>query len=84
MIPCDTDNIRKEYTILLHELEMYNPELLDKPRLCAVTKCDLIDKEMEQLLAPTLPENVESVFISAVSGYGLDLLKDKLWNLLDR
>lgn len=84
MIPCDTEDIRKEYQILLHELEMYNPELLDKPRLCAITKCDLIDEEMQQLLSPTLPEHVECVFISAVSGYGLDRLKDTLWNLLDR
>ena len=82
MIPCDTDDINKEYHILLHELEMFNPELLDKPRLCAVTKCDLIDEETRELLKPTLPKEVECVFISAVTGFGLDPLKDKLWNLL--
>jgi GTP-binding protein len=82
MIPCDTEDIRKEFQILLHELHMYNPELLDKPRLCAITKCDLIDEEMQELLKPTLPENIESIFISAVSGLGIDALKDKLWRLL--
>ena len=82
MIPCDTEDIRKEFQILLHELHMYNPELLDKPRLCAITKCDLIDEEMQELLKPTLPENIESIFISAVSGLGIDALKDKLWKLL--
>ncbi len=82
MIPCDTDDIRKEFDILYRELEMYNPELLDKPRLCAITKCDTIDQEVEELLKPTLPPNIESVFISSVSGYGLDVLKDKLWALL--
>jgi GTP-binding protein len=82
MIPCEADDIRKEFDILIHELEMYNPELLDKPRLCAITKRDLIDDEVQQLLQPTLPEEIDCVFISAVTGYGLDRLKDKLWALL--
>ncbi len=82
MIPCDTDSIAKEYEILVHELEMYNPELLDKPRLCAITKCDMIDEEMRQLLKPELPDEVDCVFISSVSGFGLDQLKDKIWRLL--
>lgn len=84
MIPCDTEDIQKEYDILIHELEMYNPELLDKPRLCAITKSDLIDAEMQVLLQPTLPQNVDCIFISAITGYGLDPLKDKLWKLLDK
>jgi GTP-binding protein len=82
MIPCETDDFQKEFSILLHELEMYNPELLDKPRLCAITKNDLIDDGVRQMLQPTLPEGIECIFISAVTGYGLDLLKDKLWSLL--
>ncbi len=82
MIPCDTDDIKREFEILYHELEMYNPELLDKPRLCAITKCDIIDKEVEEMLIPTLPKDIECVFISAVTGYGLDVLKDKLWTRL--
>ena len=82
MIPCDTDDISKEYNILIRELEMYNEELLDKPRLLAITKCDLIDEEMQKLLKPTIPEDIDHVFISAVSGLNLDQLKDKLWRLL--
>ena len=82
MIPCDTEDIKKEFDILVHELEMYNPELLDKPRLLAITKSDLIDEEMQELLKPTLPEDIITVFISAVTGYGLMELKDKLWMLL--
>jgi GTP-binding protein len=82
MVPCDTDDIEKEFRILMHELEMYNEELLDKPRLLAITKCDLIDDEMQNMLRPTLPEDIGVVFISAVSGFGLDKLKDMLWNLL--
>jgi GTP-binding protein len=82
MVPCDSDDISKDFSILLHELEMYNPELLDKPRLLAVTKSDLIDEEMQQMLVPTLPPDIEVVFISAVTGYNLMTLKDKLWILL--
>lgn len=84
MIPCDSNDISKDYQILLHELEMYNPELLDKPRLLAITKSDLIDKEMEQLLLPTIPEEIDAVFISAVAGKGLDRLKDKIWDLFEQ
>ncbi len=82
MIPCDTDDISKDFDVLLRELEMYNEELLDKPRLLAITKCDLIDDEIQKMLKPTLPKDIDVVFISAVSGLGLDKLKDKLWNLL--
>ncbi len=82
MIPCESDDISKDYQILIHELEMYNEELLDKPRLLAITKCDLIDQEIQNLLKPTLPEDIDAVFISAVTGYNLDALKDKLWRLL--
>ncbi len=82
MIPCDVDDIAHDFQILVHELEMYNPELLDKPRLCAITKADLIDEEVQELLRPTLPQDIDTVFISAVTGYGIDRLKDKLWTLL--
>lgn len=82
MIPCETHDIQKDFEVLLHELEMYNPELLDKPRLCAITKSDLIDAEVQEMLLPTLPDHLDCVFISAVTGYGLDKLKDKLWALL--
>jgi len=82
MIPCDTDDITRDFNVLVHELEMYNEELLDKPRMLAITKCDLIDEEMQKLLEPTIPEDINYVFISAVSGLNLDILKDKLWRLL--
>lgn len=55
MVPCESNDIAKDYEILLHELEMYNEELLDKPRLLAITKSDLMDEEMQALMAPSLP-----------------------------
>ncbi len=79
MAPCDADDIAKEYDILLRELEHYNPELLDKPRILAITKCDLIDKELIDLLRPDIPKELPHVFISAVTGQGIDQLKDLLW-----
>lgn len=83
MIPCDAEDIRDQYRILEHELEMFNPELLDKPRLLAITKCDLIDAELEELLRPELPDGVEVHFISGVSGKGIDRLKDAIWARLN-
>jgi len=82
MISCESNDINNDFQVLLHELEMYNPELLDKPRLLAITKCDLIDDEMQELLLPSLPEGIDAIFISAVTEYRLMELKDKLWNLL--
>ena len=102
MVPGDTDDIKREYEILLNELRQFNPELLDKHRVLAVTKCDLLDEELIEMLKEELgaplssPEgdtNVQQsneapsgavggasvVFISAVTGYGLDELKDVLW-----
>lgn len=79
MVPADTDNIKKEYDILLNELKMFNPELLDKPRILAITKSDLIDDELKELLQPELPEGIETLFISSVAQIGLEELKDKLW-----
>lgn len=83
MIPCDVASIREQFTILLHELEMYNPELLDKPRLLAITKCDMIDDELEQMLRKELPEGIDTTFISAVSGKGVQELKDRIWGVLN-
>lgn len=83
MIPADTENIGKEYEILLHELEMYNPELLDKPRVLAITKADLIDKDLEKMLKPEIPTGVPHLFISSVTGYHIDQLKDLLWNTIN-
>ncbi|MEM9919363.1 MAG: GTPase ObgE [Bacteroidota bacterium] len=83
MIPCDSDSISKEYQVLLNELEMYNPELLDKPRLLAITKGDLADEEMKELLQTEMPDSIEYLFISSVAQQGLDQLKDKLWQKIN-
>ena len=86
MVPGDTDNIRREYEILLDELRRFNPELLQKQRVLAVTKCDLLDEELMEMLREELEEMGETipiVFISAVTGYHLDQLKDVLWEELN-
>ncbi len=79
MVPGDTDDIKKEYEILLNELQQFNPDMLDKQRVLAVTKCDLLDEELIDMLRDTLPDDLPVVFISAVTGYGLNELKDILW-----
>ena len=83
MVPGDTDDIKKEYEILLNELQQFNPEMLDKQRVLAVTKCDLLDEELIDMLRDTLPDDLPVVFISAVTGYGLNDLKDILWTELN-
>jgi GTP-binding protein len=84
MIPADTQRvIRDEYAILLNELEEYNPELLDKPRLLAISKSDLIDDDLEKMLRPTLPEGVPTIFISAMTNKNLQQLKNVLWEMLN-
>lgn len=84
MIPCDAESISRQYEILENELRMYNPELLDKPRLLAITKCDMADEELMRLLEPELPAGVPYLFISAVSGMNLQALKDAIWQHLDQ
>lgn len=84
MIPCDTESIIKEYDILCHELEMYNPELLDKPRVLAITKSDLIDEELRRLLLPELPNNIPAIFISSITQQGIQELKDLLWKTINQ
>ncbi len=79
MVPCDTDDIRREYEILLGELRDFNPDMLDKGRVLAVTKCDLLDGELIDMLRDTLPDGVPVVFISSVTGLGIQRLKDVLW-----
>ena len=83
MIPVDSDDIRKEYAILLNELKQYNPELLDKKRILAITKCDMLDPEMIEQIQALLPEKIPALFISSVSGYHIPLLKDRLWEVLN-
>ena len=83
MVPADSDDIARDYHILLRELSTYNPQLMDKGRVLAVTKCDLIDDELRQLLTPTLPTDLPVVFISSVTTQGLSELKDVLWMALN-
>jgi GTP-binding protein len=84
MIACDTSQgIENEYAILLNELKLYNEELLFKPRVIAITKCDLIDDEMQKLIEIELPKDVPHIFISAVTGKNLVQLKDLLWNAIN-
>lgn len=84
MIPADSKDIREEYGILLNELEKYNPELLDKQRILAITKCDMLDAELLEELRNELPEDIKSVFISSVSGLGITELKDLIWEELNK
>ena len=90
MVPGDTDNICKEYGILLNELRNFNPEMLDKHRVLAVTKCDLLDEELVDMIRQEVKdglkqmgEDIPVVFISSVTNKGLDELKDVLWTELN-
>ncbi len=83
MVPADSDDIAREYEILLGELREYNPELLDKERLLAITKCDMVDEEIIDHLRTTLPEGIPAYFISSVAMQGIVELKDALWNVLN-
>ena len=83
MVSCEQLDINREYKILLEELRRYNPELLDKQRVLAVTKSDIIDETMMQQLQEHLPKDVETIFISAVTGYNIQQLKDILFKKLN-
>jgi len=82
-VPGDTDDIKHEYEVLLGELRNFNPELLDKQRILAITKDDLLDEELQQMLSEDLPDDLPHVFISAVTGDGLSQLKDLLWTAMN-
>ena len=84
MIPADTEGIRREYEILLSELEKFNPDLADKGKVLAVTKCDMLDDELiDEIRRTDLPEGIPTVFISSVTGLGLTELKDLLWRTIN-
>jgi len=83
MIPGDEDDIRRDYEVLLRELTNYNPELLDKQRVLAITKADLLDDELMEMLSADLPTDLPHIFISSVTGYNITQLKDILWQQLD-
>lgn len=82
LIPVDCEDIQKEYSVLLHELEQFNPELLDKKQVLAITKCDIADEEIMNSLKKDLPD-IPCVFISAVTGFHIPALKDLLWKTLN-
>lgn len=82
MVPADSDDIHKEYKVLVNELELFNPELLDKPRLLAITKCDMIDAELQAEMEQDLPD-IPYIFISAVANQNIMQLKDMIWEQLN-
>ncbi|HLN55434.1 MAG TPA: GTPase ObgE [Bacteroidales bacterium] len=83
MVPADSKNIRQEYDILVNELRQYNPELLDKKRILAISKSDMLDEELTNELRKDLPE-IPRVFISSLTGLGITTLKDMIWRELNR
>lgn len=82
LIPADSADIRKEYEVLLNELAKYNPELLDKKRLLAISKSDMLDDELKEALSKELPGDIPSLFISSVTNQGINALKDLIWKNL--
>jgi len=83
MIPADSDDINKEYNILVNELKQYNPELLDKQRILAITKSDMLDEELKKEIKQDLP-NIPYLFISSVANQGINELKDLIWSKLNQ
>jgi GTP-binding protein len=82
LIPIDSENIKNEYEILLNELRLYNEELLFKPRLLAITKSDIVDKEYQKMIIKEIPNDLPHIFISSASMFNIDKLKDLLWKLM--
>ena len=83
VIAADSDDIKKEYEVLMSELEKYNPELLDKKKILAINKSDMLDEELEAEMKKLLPKRVPYIFISALKKQGIDKLKDMLWKELN-
>jgi GTP-binding protein len=83
LIPADSEDINKEYNILLNELKTHNPELLDKTRLLAISKDDMLDDELRAEITKELPKDVPHIFFSSIAHTGLMELKDKLWQMLN-
>lgn len=82
-IPSDSNNIIDEYHVLINELHLYNPELLDKEKLLAITKSDLLDDELKEEIKNELPSKIPTVFISSVAQTGLTKLKDEIWKMIN-
>ncbi|MBC6401538.1 MAG: GTPase ObgE [Ekhidna sp.] len=83
MIPSDASDVRKEFQILTNELEKHNPELMDKDRLLAITKSDLLDEELMNEMKEEIPD-INTLFISSITGFGIQELKDELWKSLNQ
>jgi len=87
MVPADTKNIVNEYEILKNELRKYNPELLVKDKILAITKIDLLDEELKEMLQKeieaNLKEDIDITYISSVANKNLDVLKDKIWKTIN-
>jgi GTP-binding protein len=83
LIPADSKDHRKEFEILRNELEEYNPEMLQKDFVIAISKSDMLDDELKEAIQKELPQNIPSIFFSSVTGYNLTVLKDMLWNTLN-
>lgn len=81
IVPADSKNIEEEYDILVNELKMYNPELLDKRRLLGISKSDLLDEELKNEIRKELPD-ITRVFFSSITGEGINTLKDMIWKIL--
>jgi GTP-binding protein len=84
LIPADSKNHREEFEILHEELEKYNPELLQKDFIIAISKSDMLDEELQQAISQELPQDIPHLFISSVTGYHLTELKDLLWSVLNK
>ena len=83
LIPADSDDHAKEFEILYSELEQYNPELLHKTMIIAVSKCEMLDQELKDAIAETLPKDIPHVFFSSLANQGIVELKDELWRALN-
>jgi GTP-binding protein len=84
MIPADSNDHRKDFDILLNELREYNPELLQKDFVIAISKSDMLDEELKAAIEKELPKNIPHIFISSVTQQGLTELKDLLWKVMHR
>ncbi|OFZ06950.1 MAG: hypothetical protein A2338_02425 [Bacteroidetes bacterium RIFOXYB12_FULL_41_6] len=83
MVPADADDITEQYQILLNELRQYNPELLDKQRILAISKSDMLDEDLINEIAPSLPATIPHIFISSITNYKIMELKDLIWRSLN-
>ena len=84
LVPADADDISKEFKILLQELKKYNPELLDKDRILAISKSDMLDNELKKEIKKDLPKDISTLFISSIAQKGLTELKDLIWEKLNK